>query len=162
MIHRPVSASSADIWLSYSTDLHHWGDHTLLLAARRGAWWDANRIGLSPPPIETKDGWLLIYHGVRMTGGGCLYRLGLALLDLEHPDRVLARSHRWFFGPEEPYERHGDVGNVVFPCGTTVADDGDTLMVYYGGADTCIALATGSIVKMVAWLKEDSDGAHDG
>jgi len=82
MIHRPVSAGSsgAHIWLSFSPDLTHWGDHHILLPARRGAWWDANKIGLSPPPLETPEGWLLLYHGVRHTPGGCLYRLGLALL----------------------------------------------------------------------------------
>lgn len=87
MIHRPVStgSSGAHIWLSFSPDLTHWGDHHVLLRARRGAWWDANKIGLSPPPLETPDGWLLLYHGVRQTPGGCLYRLGLALLELDDP-----------------------------------------------------------------------------
>ncbi len=97
MIHRPVSAGSsgAHIWLSFSPDLTHWGDHHVLLPARRGAWWDANKIGLSPPPLETPEGWLLMYHGVRATAGGCLYRLGLALLDLEDPRRVIRRSDEW-------------------------------------------------------------------
>src|SRR6266851_2768000 len=119
MIHRPVSAGSsgAHIWLSYSPDLTHWGDHHILMHARRGAWWDANKIGLSPPPLETAEGWLLLYHGVRNTAGGCLYRLGLALLDLEDPRRVLRRSDDWIFAPEMPYERQGDVNGVVFPCG---------------------------------------------
>ena len=85
--------------------------------ARRGAWWDANKIGLGPPPLETPEGWLILYHGVRVTAGGCLYRLGLALLDLEDPCRVLRRSDEWVFGPETPYERQGDVNGVVFPCG---------------------------------------------
>ena len=78
MIHRPVStgSSGADIWLSFSPDLIHWGDHQILLHARRGAWWDANRIGLGPPPLETAEGWLILYHGVRVTAGGCLYRWG--------------------------------------------------------------------------------------
>ena len=90
MIHRPVSAGlGAHMWLSFSPDLIHWGDHHILLHARRGAWWDANKIGLSPPPLETPEGWLVLYHGVRVTAGGCLYRLGLALLDLEDPSRVL-------------------------------------------------------------------------
>ncbi len=107
MIHRPVSAGSsgAHIWLSFSPDLTHWGDHHILLHARRGAWWDANKIGLSPPPLETPEGWLLLYHGVRSTAGGCLYRLGLALLDLEDPCRVLRRSDEWIIAPEMPYER---------------------------------------------------------
>src|ERR1043166_3588066 len=110
MIHRPVSAGSsgAHIWLSFSPDLIHWGRHHVLLYARRGAWWDANKIGLSPPPLEPAAGWLLLYHGVRHTGSGCLYRLGLALLDLEDPRKVLRRSDEWVFAPELPYERHRD------------------------------------------------------
>jgi predicted GH43/DUF377 family glycosyl hydrolase len=100
---------------------------------------------LSPPPIETPQGWLVIYHGVRQTASGSLYRLGLALFDLDNPERCLIRGDEWVFGPEEPYEQRGDVDNVVFPCGTTVAPDGDTLHMYYGAADSSIALATGSI-----------------
>ncbi|MBN2198730.1 MAG: glycosidase [Candidatus Aminicenantes bacterium] len=156
LIHRPVSALEAHMWISYSTDLRHWGSHKLMLEARRGAWWDANRIGLSTPPIETPQGWLVIYHGVRRTAAGCLYRLGLALFDLTAPERCLKRGDEWFFGPEEPYERHGDVGYVVFPCGCTVAPDGDTLRVYYGAADMSIALATGSISAMLEWLEQHS------
>ncbi|MHC4064522.1 MAG: glycoside hydrolase family 130 protein [Planctomycetota bacterium] len=157
MIHRPVPASGrAHIWLSYSPDLQHWGDHTVVVEAKRGAWWDANRIGLSVPLIETPQGWLLMYHGVRMTPAGCLYRLGLALLDLEDPTRCVQRGTKWIFGPEADYERTGDVGDVVFPCGHTVGDDGDTVNLYYGAADTCIALATGSVREMLDWLKGNS------
>ena len=156
LIHRPVSAPEAHMWISYSTDLKHWGSHKLMLEARRGAWWDANKIGLSTPPIETPQGWLVIYHGVRLTAAGCLYRLGLALFDLLAPERCLKRSREWFFGPEEPYERNGDVGYVVFPCGYTLAPDGDTLRVYYGAADMSIALATGSLSAMLEWLGQHS------
>lgn len=152
LIHRPVGPSGAHIWISYSSDLRHWGSHQVMLEARLGAWWDANKIGLSPPPIETPEGWLMIYHGVRHTPAGCLYRLGLALFDLTTPERCLLRGDSWVFGPEEPYERTGDVGNVAFPCGVTVADDGDTLHIYYGGADSCIALATASIAELLGWL----------
>ncbi|MER3415609.1 MAG: glycosidase [Gemmataceae bacterium] len=153
LIHRPVSALGAHIWISYSPDLRHWGSHKLILEARRGAWWDANKIGLSPPPIETEKGWLLIYHGVRRTAAGCLYRLGLALFDLHTPERCLLRGDSWVFGPETDYERYGDVDNVVFPCGYTIRPDGDTMNLYYGGADTCIAVATGSIRAMLDWLE---------
>jgi predicted GH43/DUF377 family glycosyl hydrolase len=142
----------AHIWISYSPDLRHWGSHRLILEARRGAWWDANKIGMSPPPIETRDGWLMIYHGVRITPAGCLYRLGLALFDLETPEHCLLRGDTWVFGPEERYEREGDVGNVVFPCGLTIAPDGDTIHIYYGGADSCVALATSSIRTLLDWL----------
>src|SRR5262249_59553305 len=90
MIHRPMGAVGAHIWMSYSPDLRHWGGHRMILEARRGGWWDANKIGLSPPPIETPDGWLALYHGVRRTASGSLYRLGLALFHLHtHTHRPL-------------------------------------------------------------------------
>ncbi len=152
LIHRPAKDKGGHIWISYSPDLSNWGHHTLMLAARKGAWWDANKIGLSPPLIETKRGWLMIYHGVRQAAAGALYRLGLALFDIENPARCLLRGEPWIFGPETDYERHGDVGNVVFPCGVTLGDDGDTLHLYYGAADTCIALATGSVQELLDWL----------
>lgn len=155
MIHRPVSAGSsgAHMWLSFSPDLIHWGDHHILLHARRGAWWDANKIGLSPPPLETAEGWLLLYHGVRHTAAGCLYRLGLALLDLEDPRRVLRRSDEWIFAPELPYERQGDVGSVVFPCGWILDKDGETIRIYYGAADSCIAYATAKLSELLTYLR---------
>ena len=154
LIHRPVSHSDAHIWISYSPDLRHWGSHKMILPARRGAWWDAGKVGLSPPPIVTARGWLLFYHGVRMTAAGCIYRLGAALMDLKTPERCLLRGDEWLFGPEEHYERHGDVDNVVFPCGYTVEPDGDTLRLYYGAADTSIALATGSLNAILGWLEQ--------
>jgi predicted GH43/DUF377 family glycosyl hydrolase len=154
LIHRPMMDSGASIWISFSPDLHNWGNHKQVLPARRGSWWDANKVGLSPPLIETPRGWLMIYHGVRQTAAGSLYRLGLALLDLQHPERCLLRGDSWVFGPEAPYEREGDVGNVAFPCGFTIGSDGDTINLYYGAADTSIALATGSIRKLLAWLDE--------
>jgi len=155
LIHRPITPLGAHIWISYSPDLRHWGSHKMILEARRGAWWDANKIGLSPPPIETPEGWLVLYHGVKQTPSGAIYRVGLALFDLQTPERCLLRSDSWIFGPEELYERDGDVDDVVFPCGYTIGPDGDTLNLYYGAADTCIALATGSISALLGWLKEN-------
>lgn len=107
-------------------------------------------------PIETPDGWLVIYHGVRHNAAGALYRLGLALFDLHSPERCLIRGRDWVFGPEASYELRGDVDNVVFPCGSTLAPDGDTLRLYYGAADTCVALATGSVRACLEWLKQAS------
>jgi predicted GH43/DUF377 family glycosyl hydrolase len=159
LLHRPMAGSGAHIWISYSPDLRNWGGHRLVLAARRGGWWDANKIGLSPPLIETPRGWLLIYHGVRRTASGALYRIGLALLDREHPERCLLRGESWIFGPEAPYEQQGDVGNVVFPCGTTIGADGDTMLMYYGAADTSIGVARGSLRALLAWL--DANGTPD-
>jgi predicted GH43/DUF377 family glycosyl hydrolase len=146
--------TGAHIWISMSPDLRKWGGHKLMLTARKGAWWDAHKIGLSPPLIETPRGWLMLYHGVRHTAAGSLYRLGAALFAKDEPDVLLARGDSWLFGPETNYECHGDVPNVVFPCGYTIDDDGDTLNLYYGAADTCIGLATASIQALLRWLDE--------
>ena len=156
MLHRPVSTlgTGPHIWLSFSPDLIHWGEHHLLLHARLGSWWDANKIGLGPPPLETPEGWLILYHGVRVTAGGCLYRLGLALLDLEDPRRVLRRNDEWVFGPETPYERQGDVGGVVFPCGWILDKPTGVIRLYYGGADTCLALATAQLADVLGYLRK--------
>jgi predicted GH43/DUF377 family glycosyl hydrolase len=154
LIHRPVAVPGAHIWLSYSSNLHHWGEHKLMLKARRGSWWDANKIGLASPPIKTAKGWLIIYHGVHENAAGAIYRLGLALFDLEKPEICLKRGDEWIFSPEEPYERRGDVDHVVFPCGYTLAPNGDTIRLYYGAADTSIALVTGSVNAMLEWLAQ--------
>jgi predicted GH43/DUF377 family glycosyl hydrolase len=159
LIHRPMHDLGAHIWISYSPDLRNWGGHKLMLAARKGAWWDANKVGLSPPLIETARGWLMLYHGVRQTAAGCLYRLGLALFALDEPELCLARGDCWIFGPEAAYECNGDVGHVTFPCGYTIDPDGDTLRVYYGAADSSVALATGSIRVLLAWLDENGHAA---
>jgi len=156
LVHRPVSGTSANIWISYSPDLKHWGDSRVALKARSGAWWDANKIGLSPPPLETREGWLFIYHGVRVTPAGCIYRLGLALMDLADPTKLIRRGSEWIFAPVEPYERLGDVDDVVFPCGYTHDAQTGDLKLYYGAADTAIALATGNSNELLEWLKEHS------
>ena len=153
MLHRPVAradAMGAHIWMSSSPDFLHWGSPQLLLESRHGGWWDANKIGLGPPPLLTEAGWLVLYHGVRLTAAGSLYRLGLALLDRDRPDKVLARSDDWVFGPAAIYEVTGDVPGVVFPCGWLVLDDGDTVRMYYGAADTCVAVADASLTELVA------------
>lgn len=155
LIHRPATDIDANMWISYSPDLRNWGGHKLLLPARRGAWWDANKIGLSPPPIETDKGWLVIYHGVRRHAAGSLYRLGLALFDRDDPSHCLCRGQSWFFGPEAPYELEGDVGYAIFPCGYTIAEDQDTIKMYYGAADTSLCLAIGSIRELLDWLDKD-------
>lgn len=154
LLHRPMSDAAAHVWISYSPDLQNWGGHKMVLQARRGGWWDANKIGLSPPLIETPRGWLMIYHGVRRTAAGSLYRLGLALLSLENPECCLLRGDSWIFGPEAEYERQGDVGNVTFPCGYVLGSDDDTINLYYGAADTSIALASGSVRELLRWLDE--------
>ncbi|HET7425631.1 MAG TPA: hypothetical protein VFJ50_01230, partial [Gemmatimonadales bacterium] len=156
LIHRPVPAipgAKANIWLSFSRDLSMWGDHTVLLEARDGAWWDAGKIGLSPQPIETSEGWLVIYHGVRNTPAGAIYRVGLTLLDLEDPRRVLRRGDEWVMGPQEPYEVTGDIPNVLFPCGAVHVVEQEELRVYYGAADTCVAVASARVPDLLDWLR---------
>jgi len=155
LIHRPMTELDAHIWISYSPDLLAWGGHKLMLQARRGGFWDANHVGLTAPPIETPRGWLMLYHGVRHTASGALYRVGLALFALDEPERCLLRGSSWIFGPEAPYERAGDVGNVVFRTGYTLGADGDTVNLYYGAADSTIALATGSVRALLSWLDEN-------
>ena len=150
MIHRPSPLrGNAHMWLSYSPDLRHWGDHTLLIEARDGAWWDAGKIGLGPPPVETEHGWLTMYHGVHVTGDGPIYRVGLALLDLDDPTVVLRRCDEWIFAPQDLHERAGDVDKVVFPCGWIVDEERDQILLYYGAADTSVALATAKLSEVM-------------
>ncbi len=140
MLHRPVSGEIEHIWIAYSPDLVHWGSPACVLPERGGPWWDGVRVGAGTVPIETPDGWLLIYHGVKMMPAGPIYRLGLAMLDKDNPSRLLVRCDRWAMSPTEHYERYGDVPNVVFTCGALVR--GDDLWLYYGAADACTCLAT--------------------
>ncbi len=155
LLHRPTpkdKLNRANIWVSYSSDLMHWGESSVLIEAREGGWWDAHKIGIGPQPIETSEGWLIIYHGVRTTGSGSLYRVGLALLDLDDPAKVIKRCDNWVFGPEETYERVGDVPGVTFPCGAVVK--GDQLIMYYGAADSSVAIATASVQEILNYIKE--------
>jgi predicted GH43/DUF377 family glycosyl hydrolase len=156
LIHRPIVTSyvpGAHIWLSYSDDLVHWSGQNVLMHARSGGWWDSGKIGLGAPPFETSEGWLLLYHGVRQTSAGSTYRLGLALLDLENPTKVLRRSDEWIFSPVTQYEREGDVDNVVFSCGWVMDKHTGVVKMYYGGADTCIALATATISDLLEYIR---------
>jgi predicted GH43/DUF377 family glycosyl hydrolase len=109
-------------------------------------------VGLASQPIETPQGWLMFYHGVRNTTGGAIYRLGMALLDLEEPWKVLRRSDEWVLGPRELYERVGDVGGVIFPTGVTVSRETDQLNLYYGAADCTIAVATAKLSNCLDYI----------
>jgi predicted GH43/DUF377 family glycosyl hydrolase len=161
MIHRPTPLrGGAHMWISFSPDLHHWGDHALLLEARVGAWWDAGKIGLGPPPLETPEGWLVCYHGVHATAAGPIYRVGLALLDLEDPRTVIRRTDEWILGPEAPYERSGDVNKVVFPTGWVHDPVTDTLSMYYGAGDKVIALATAKLSDVRQFMANAPEPAH--
>jgi len=152
LINRPIFGGKADIWVSFSRDLNFWGKDRVLIPARDRAW-DSDRVGLGPPPVKTQDGWLIIYHGARNTASGSIYRVGLALLDLETL-KVIRRSKDWVLGPKESYERVGDVDDVVFPCGAVVDKKTNELLVYYGAADSVIALATANLNDILAYLKK--------
>lgn len=157
LIHRPITANyvpGAHIWISTSLDLKQWGERQILMHARRGSWWDGGKIGLAAPPIETDSGWILLYHGVRQTSSGSIYRLGLALLDLDNPNKVLHRSDEWVFGPSDSYERNGDVDDVVFPSGWVLDSKSGLLKMYYGAADSCIAMATTTTTDLLEYLKQ--------
>jgi len=151
LIHRPIVRGEAHIWLSFSPDLKHWGDHRALIRTRP-AYWDCHRVGLACQPIETQQGWMIFYHGVRSTTAGAIYRVGLALLDLEEPWKVLRRGDEWVLGPREPYERVGDVGDVIFPSGATIHKETDQLNLYYGAADCTVAVATAKLSDVLSYI----------
>lgn len=150
MIHR----IPPNIWIAFSDDLVHWGEHQVLLQVRPGPWWDAVRIGLASPPIRTKEGWLLFYHGCKSIASVISYRVGVALLDLKAPIDVIRRSRSWILGPNELHERVGDAPNVVFPCG--VVEHRGKLFCYYGAADSSVCVATSSIDRVLWELKHQS------
>ncbi len=151
LIHRPIVRGEAHIWLSFSPDLKHWGDHRTLIKTRHG-YWDCHRVGLACQPIETPHGWLMFYHGVRNTTAGAVYRLGLTLLDLEEPWKVLRRGDEWILGPRELYEQVGDVGGVIFPTGVTVSKETGQLNLYYGAADCTVAVAMANFDSIIDYI----------
>jgi predicted GH43/DUF377 family glycosyl hydrolase len=127
---RPIGSDIGSIWISYSPNLINWGCSELVISPRP-RYWDSFRIGASVPPIRTDRGWLEIYHGVKMTSAGPIYRAGTVMLDLENPAQVRGRCLSPALSPREEYERIGDVGNVVFAGGAIVEPDGD-VKVYLG------------------------------
>lgn len=152
MLHRPVYMETEHIWIAYSPDLKHWGEPSCILTERAPGWWDGTRVGAGAVPIETEEGWLLIYHGVKHAPSGPIYRLGVAIADLERPHHVIYRTEGWALAPQTPCERYGDVPNVVFTCGAVVR--GDEVWLYYGGADTCVCLATAKLDDLITCAKD--------
>ena len=142
------------MWISYSPDLVFWGKHQIVIPVRGAPWWDGVRVGACLPPIETDEGWLVVYHGVKYAVGNPVYRLGAALLDLDEPHRLIARARRWLLSPQEQYERTGDAPNVVFACGGLIR--GDELWVYYGAADSSICVARARLSDVLALTVEES------
>ena len=162
LLHRPKTqygGAPGEILLSRSDDLVSWSAPEQVLQPRAGAWWDSLRIGIGPPPLRTEHGWLLLYHGVKDTLPGEIYRVGLALLDLDEPTRVLRRLPNWILAPHATYERTGDFPNVVFPCGLVHDSGSDDVRLYYGAADSSICVATARLHDLLdAVLAAPRDG----
>jgi predicted GH43/DUF377 family glycosyl hydrolase len=164
-LHRPVGGTpytQPEIWLARSADRVHWGRHQVLLEANDSgvSGWDAGRVGAGAPPIRTPDGWLEIYHGsakpagdsgVGAHSGAGTYSAAALLLDLDEPHRIVGKSLEPILVPETNFEREGFVPNVVFPTG--VVDRGDTLLIYYGAADTVCAVAELSKADVLAAMR---------
>jgi predicted GH43/DUF377 family glycosyl hydrolase len=149
--------SGDEIVLSRSDDLLDWRPVAPVMSGRPHYWDEL--IGPGPPPIKTREGWLLVYHGVAThLACACIYQAGVALLALDDPSKVLARSRDNILEPREPYEIAGQVANVVFPSGMIVerydeqgfADPDSRARVYYGAADTSVGLATATVGDLLA------------
>jgi beta-1,4-mannooligosaccharide/beta-1,4-mannosyl-N-acetylglucosamine phosphorylase len=145
-----------DIFYSESPDLCYWGKHRFVMGSKGKAWWQDTKIGAGPTPIETPEGWLMIYHGVANTCNGMVYSMGAALLDLERPWKVLYRSSQYLLAPEAPYETTGFVPNVLFPCAALHDEPTGRLAIYYGAADTVTALAFSKVELILEFLKKHS------
>ena len=154
-VHRPAGMTRftrPEMWLARSPDLLHWGRHVCLLGGDQA--WESGRIGAGPPPLRTTQGWLLLYHGNRpgpRPGIVGAYTAGAMLLDADDPGRVLRRAPGPVLEPCAAFERHGFVPEVIFPTG--IVDDGDTLLVYYGAADTCTAVVACSRAEILTALR---------
>jgi beta-1,2-mannobiose phosphorylase / 1,2-beta-oligomannan phosphorylase len=152
---RPHSEISPwSIWISYSPDLVHWGDSRVIMKSVPYHW-DEMKIGPGAPPLKTSKGWLHIYHGVFQTMAGAVYRLGVALHDLQDPSHIIGVSDRWILQPEDPWEVTGYVPNVVFTCGAVPEEDG-TVKIYWGGADSVMCVGTAMIDELAERCLTDS------
>lgn len=147
-----------DIYVSQSPDLEFWGRHRYMMGTIKGndSAWQSTKVGPGPAPIETDEGWLLIYHGVITTCNGFVYRMGAALLDLDEPWRVKYRSKDYLMAPWELYECVGDVPNVVFPCAALTDSATGRIAVYYGCADTVTGIAFTTVDELLHFVKEHS------
>ncbi len=141
-----------DIYYSESPDLVHWGRHRHVMAPVPLTW-QSTKIGAGPTPIETGEGWLVVYHGVLTSCNGFVYSIGAALLDLEEPWNVLARGRDYLLSPQALYEQVGDVPNVVFPCAALVDHGADRISIYYGAADTVVCLAHGYVSEILEFVR---------
>ncbi|GAB4491670.1 MAG: glycoside hydrolase family 130 protein [Anaerolineales bacterium] len=144
-----------DIFYSESPDMTHWGCHRHVMTSDLP--WAWTKVGAGPIPIETSQGWLLIFHGVLTSCNGFVYSMGAALLDLDQPWKIIARARPYLLSPQTLYECVGDVPNVVFPCAALVDGDTGRMAIYYGGADTVVALAFAQIEELVEFIKKEND-----
>lgn len=161
MLSRPSDTGHTafgDIFYSESPDFVYWGRHRHVMApsAFEISGWQSMKIGAGPIPIETSEGWLLIYHGVLRSCNGYVYSFGAALLDLEQPWKVLARSGEYLINPREIYETSGDVPNVTFPCAALVDPPTGRLAVYYGCADTVTGLAFSRVQDVIDFVRRSN------
>ncbi|WP_059049256.1 glycoside hydrolase family 130 protein [Paenibacillus senegalimassiliensis] len=159
MVSRPSDTGHTpfgDIFYSISPDLTFWGKHRYVMGTINGdaSAWQSKKIGPGPVPIETDKGWLLIYHGVINTCNGFVYRMGCALLDIDKPWIVKARSRNYILGPETLYECVGDVPNVTFPCAALTDADTGRIAIYYGCADTVTGLAFTTVDELLSYMEE--------
>jgi beta-1,4-mannooligosaccharide/beta-1,4-mannosyl-N-acetylglucosamine phosphorylase len=143
-----------DIFVSSSPDLEHWGHHRHVMGRSDG--WQSTKIGAGPIPIETREGWLMFYHGVLTSCNGFVYSFGAALLDLEKPWKVIYRGEHYLMSPQEQYECVGDVPNVVFPCAALTDAPSGRIAIYYGCADTVTGLAFCQVEEVMDFLKNNS------
>ena len=145
-----------DIYISYSPDMKYWGEHRCVMKVTPfpESAWQCTKIGAGSVPFLTDEGWLLFYHGVITTCNGFRYAMGAAILDKDHPEKVLYRTREYLLGPAAPYELQGDVPNVVFPC--AALQDGERVAVYYGAADTVVGMAFGYIKEIIDFTKRTS------
>ncbi len=135
------------IWISWSPDLVHWGESEPVINPVNYHW-DQMKIGPGATPIRTSEGWLNIFHGVFPTMDGSVYRLGVALHDIDDPATVLSVADDWILSPEDTWELTGYVHNVVFSCGAIAEDDG-TVKIYWGAADTVMCVGTARIADLI-------------
>lgn len=152
-LHRPQDTfTRPEIWHARSNDILHWGEHARVYGGVCG--WESGRIGAGPPPIRVPQGWLAIYHGCEATSTERtgVYVTGVLLLDTDNPAILRARSSKPILRPQESWERSGFVNEVVFPTGISL--QGDTLLVYYGAADTCIGVAELSCSQILNTVQE--------
>jgi beta-1,4-mannooligosaccharide/beta-1,4-mannosyl-N-acetylglucosamine phosphorylase len=143
-----------EIYLSHSPDMEYWGKHRWVMGTKGG--WQSTKIGAGPIPIETTEGWLLIYHGVLTSCNGFVYSAGAALLDIDQPWKVIARTAPYIMSPQKDYECVGDVPNVAFPCAAMADAETGRIAMYYGAADTVTGLAFAKVDELVDFIKNNS------